>query len=102
MRIRRLFTLPASFAALAVIASIPDFAPLGFAQQSAPAASTTEVAPGPPAPPAKLDTPPPTRPKVVLVLSGGGARGTEPGHNGDGREHRRCAARAGGGPCPLR
>ena len=62
---------------MVLVAGVPDFAPLGFAQESAPAAaSTTEVAPGPPAPPAKRDTPPPTRPMVVLVLSGGGARGT--------------------------
>jgi NTE family protein len=74
MRVRRLFPLPlAGLAALVIIAAVPGSAPASAQEATdAPAQAST-----PPAtPPAQKQTPPPTHPKVVLVLSGGGARGT--------------------------
>ena len=90
MRVRRTFILPlAGLVALTLIAGVLEATPPLLAQESAPAATpalaqepapeTTTKAqePTPQAGAAvQLDRPPPTRPRVVLVLSGGGARGT--------------------------
>jgi NTE family protein len=79
MRVRRLFLLQLSgLAVLALVVGVSGFAPLLLAQEPAPEASRALAQESnPPAPTAPPDeTPPPAHPRVVLVLSGGGARGT--------------------------
>ncbi|MCI0657047.1 MAG: patatin-like phospholipase family protein, partial [Acidobacteria bacterium] len=77
MRFRRFFLLlSSSLTALSLLVGNSALTPLLLAQESAPAAAPApQEAPTPPAAP-RRDTQPPTPPKVVLVLSGGGARGT--------------------------